>query len=275
MAGTSFVVFELRQAEPLLQLRFFRSPPFSGANTVATLAFFVLAGFLFLNTLYLQEVRGYSPLMAGVAALPATIVIIVVAPFSGLLVGRRGARLPMAVSGFFLMCGPAVLVAVQPRSSYLLLAGSYLLIGLGMGIVNPPVTNTAVSGMPLSQAGVAAAVAGTSRQVGSVLGVAVLGSVVTSQMHGQLAARLAGSGLPAAVRSRLRALNVGAGSLDGHGLPARAVRIVGQAFTASTHAGWAVAAGMGLLVAAVAVATTGARAQAAAKRVMQAAHTGH
>ena len=89
--GTAlFIAVERRQQEPLLQLRFFRSPPFSGASAIAVLAFIILAGWLFINTLYLQEVRGYSPLMAGVAALPATVVIIVVAPFTGRLVGLRG-----------------------------------------------------------------------------------------------------------------------------------------------------------------------------------------
>jgi len=262
-----FVLVEHRQREPLLQLHFFRSPPFSGATGIATLAFFILAGFLFLNTLYLQEVRGYSPLMAGVAALPATIVIVVVAPLTGRLVGRRGSRLPMTAAGTCLMCGSALLVLVEPGSSYLYLAGCYLLSGLGFGMVNPPITNTAVSGMPLSQAGVASAVAGTARQVGSVLGVAVLGSVVTSQMHGELVSRLRSSHLAPAELAKLA--TVGVGELSGHHLPAKVAALIGQAFTASTHAGWAVAAGCGLLVTVVACATTGPWSQAVARRVMQ------
>ena len=185
--GTAlFVHVERHQEEPLLQLRFFKSPPFSGASAIAVLAFVILAGWLFINTLYLQEVRGYSPLMAGVAALPATVVIIVVAPFTGRLVGRRGSRLPLCASGTLLAAGTALLVFLRPDTPYLFLAVAYLLIGLGFGAVNPPITNTAVSGMPLSQAGVASAVAGTSRQLGSVLGVAVLGSVVSSGLHRQL-----------------------------------------------------------------------------------------
>lgn len=264
----AFVAVELHQRQPLLELRFFRSPPFSGATAIATLAFVVLAGWLFLNTLYLQEVKGYTPLMAGVAALPATVVIAAVAPLSGRLVGRRGARLPLVSAGVFLTAGAAMLMAVKPGTSYIYLAGAYLLIGLGFGSVNPPITNAAVSGMPLSQSGVAAAVASTARQVGSVLGVAVLGSVVSSQMHSRLARLVAGAHLSPAVRAQLDKADVGAGGFSGTGLPARAAHLVGQTFTSATHVGWLVALVCGVLIALVAVATTGPRATRAASRVM-------
>jgi hypothetical protein len=180
--------------------------------------------------------------------------------------------MPLTVSGILMMVASGLLVVVKPGTPYLFLAGSYLLVGFGFGMVNPPITNTAVSGMPLSQAGVAAAVAGTARQVGSVLGVAVLGSVVASRMPGELASRLAGSHLPAAVLAHLRKTNVGTGSLAGPGLPARAAKIVEEAFTASTHTGWVVASAAGLLIAVLALLTTGPRSQQAAKRVMRDAH---
>jgi EmrB/QacA subfamily drug resistance transporter len=267
--GTAaFLVVEHHREQPLLELRFFRSPPFSGATAIAVLAFVILAGWLFVNTLYLQEVRHYSPLMAGVAALPATIVIVVVSPVTGRVVGRRGARVPLTISGLLLMAGTGLLALVRPQWPYLDLAGCYLLIGLGFGMVNPPITNTAVSGMPLSQSGVAAAVASTARQVGSVLGVAVMGSVVTARMHGQLARRLAGSHLAPAVQAQLRR-SVAAGGLGGSGLPARAARTLGEAFTAATHTAWELAAGCGLLVAVLAYATAGPRARRAAAQVME------
>ena len=268
--GTAaFIWIERHQAEPLLQLRFFRSPPFSGAFAIAVLAFVILAGWLFLNTLYLQEVRGYSPLMAGVAALPATIVIVAVSPFSGRLVGRRGSRLPLCAAGALLAAGTALLIFLRPETPYLLLAVSYLLIGLGFGAVNPPITNTAVSGMPLSQAGVASAVAGTARQLGSVLGVAVLGSVVTSRLHNDLSARLAGSNLPEAVRVKLATAGMSASGTGGAGLPQKAAKILGEAFTSATHAGWALAALCGVLVVVVAYFTTSPRARQEARLVMQ------
>jgi EmrB/QacA subfamily drug resistance transporter len=270
LAGlAAFLLVENHQKEPLLELRFFRSPPFSGATAIATLAFVVLAGWLFLNTLYLQEVRGYSPLMAGLAALPATIVIAGVSPLTGRVVGRRGSRLPLVASGGFLALGTGMLVFVQPRSAYLFLALAYLLIGLGFGMVNPPITNAAVSGMPLSQTGVAAAVASTARQVGSVLGVAVLGSVVTSQMHDQLVSRFAQSHLSATVQAKLLATGLASTQGGGHSLPPAALRILGQSFTSASHAGWAIAAACGVAVSLVALPTTSARARAAARRVMQ------
>ncbi|HET9060326.1 MAG TPA: MFS transporter, partial [Acidimicrobiales bacterium] len=240
-ALAAFLVVEHRQAEPLLELRFFRSPPFSGATAIATLAFVVLAGWLFLNTLYLQEVRGYSPLMAGVAALPATIVIVVVSPLTGKVVARHGARWPLTISGLLLMGGAGSLALAQPHWPYLYLAGGYLLIGLGFGMVNPPITNTAVSGMPRAQSGVAAAVASTARQVGSVLGVAVLGSVLTAELPSQLARLASRAHLPPEVRHKL--LLAGArggsqgGSLSGR-LPPAARRAAADAFTASTHPAW-------------------------------------
>ncbi len=268
LGTAAFLAVERRQQQPLLELRFFRSPPFSGATAIAVLAFVVLAGWLFLNTLYLQEVRHYSPLMAGVAALPATIVIVVVSPLTGRIVGHHGTRWPLTGAGLLLMAGAGLLALVQPSWPYLDLAGCYLLIGLGFGMVNPPITNTAVSGMPLSQSGVAAAVASTARQLGSVLGVAVLGSVVTAGMQGQLAARLKGSGLPTAVKDRLAASSLSSG-LDSRHLQPRAARIVGEAFTAATHTGWVLAAGCGLLVAVLAWFTTSPAARAVAERVMK------
>ena len=269
LGTATFLAVERHQSQPLLELRFFRSPPFSGATAIAVLAFVVLAGWLFLNTLYLQEVRHYSPLMAGAAALPATIVIVVVSPLTGRIVGHRGTRGPLTIAGLLLMAGAGLLALVQPRWPYLDLAGCYLFIGLGFGMVNPPITNTAVSGMPLSQSGVAAAVASTARQLGSVLGVAVLGSVVTAGMHGQVAARLKDSGLPAAVRDRLAASSLSSGGLDSRDLPPRAARIAGEAFTAATHTGWLLAAGCGLLVAVLAWFTASPAARAVAERVMK------
>jgi EmrB/QacA subfamily drug resistance transporter len=268
--GTAlFIHVERRQEEPLLQLRFFKSPPFSGASAIAVLAFVILAGWLFINTLYLQEVRGYSPLMAGVAALPATVVIIVVAPFTGRLVGRRGSRLPLCASGALLAAGTALLIFLRPETSYPFLAVAYLLIGLGFGAVNPPITNTAVSGMPLSQAGVASAVAGTSRQLGSVLGVAVLGSVVSSGLHSQLNVRMASAHLPQTVRVKVSRAGISTGGIEGAGLPPRAAKVLGEAFTVATHAGWALAAACGLLIVVVAFFTTSAKAQQQARLVLR------
>lgn len=184
VALTSLILYEPRRNEPLLDLRFFRSAPFSGAAVIAISAFAALGGFLFLNTLYLQDVLGYSALHAGLLTLPIAVATVVFAPLSGRIIGRRGPRLPLLVAGVCMTAGGALLTGLTIRTSLGWLLVSYVIFGIGFGMVNAPISNTAVSGMPTSQAGVAAAVASTSRQVGQSLGVAVVGSAVTSALVG-------------------------------------------------------------------------------------------
>ncbi|NJC73321.1 MFS transporter [Planosporangium thailandense] len=183
--------YEARRAEPLLDLRFFRSAPFSGATVIAVCGFGALGGFLFLNTLYLQEVRGLSALHAGLYTLPMAATVVVFAPLSGRLVGRRGPRLPLLIAGVAIVASILPFTRLSPHTPVGWLFVTYLGFGLGFGTVNAPITNTAVSGMPRSQAGVAAAVASTSRQVGQSLGVAVIGSAVSAGLHGSVSARFA------------------------------------------------------------------------------------
>lgn len=266
----AFVCAEQHHAEPLVELRFFRSPPFSGASAMGALSFFIVAGWLFLNTLYLQEVRGYSPLLAGSAALPAFAMMVVTSPLTGRLVARRGTRLPIVVAGLLMMCGAGLLALVQPVSPYWYLAASYLLIGCGYGMVNPPVTTTAMSGMPLSQGGVAGGVLGTVRQVGSTLGVAVLGSVVTSGVHSQLALRVPRAHFAPAVAAKLRSVALGSGNLGGKGLPEAARALLAESFSSATHMGWALAAGGGAAICAIAIATTAHATMSAARRSLKA-----
>lgn len=189
------LVVEPRRREPLVDLRFFRSLPFSGATVIAVAAFAALGGFLFLNTLYLQETRGLSALHAGLDTLPMAVMSMVLAPISGHIVGRRGARLPLLVAGVALAASSLMLAQITSTTSFTWLFGAYFLFGLGFGMVNAPITNTAVSGMPRAQAGVAAGIASTSRQVGQTLGVAVLGALATAGIHGAM-----GPALPAAAR---------------------------------------------------------------------------
>lgn len=181
-ALAGLLVVESRRAEPLLDPRFFRSVPFSGATLVAVAAFAALAGFLFLNALYLQEVRGYTPLHAGLLTLPMAVMAALLPPLSGRIVANRGARLPLVLGGVGIAGSGILLLGLDAHTPLPLLVAAYVVFGAGFGMVNAPITNTAVSGMPLAQAGVAAGVASTSRQVGSALGVAVLGSLVTARL---------------------------------------------------------------------------------------------
>ena len=184
VAIASLLVYETRRTEPLLDLRFFRSVPFSSAIGIALCAFSCFAAFLFLNALYLQQVRGLPAFRTGLYTLPLAVMIMVTAPLSGRMVGSRGPRPSLLIAGAAFLLSALLLTRLSEGTSLLHLAGSYILFGIALGMVNPAITNSAVSGMPRSQAGVAAACASTGRQVGASLGVAVAGAVVAaSQMR--------------------------------------------------------------------------------------------
>jgi EmrB/QacA subfamily drug resistance transporter len=183
VAATAFVGFVARERhalEPLIDLRFFRSVPFTGATLTAVAAFTALGGFLLVTNLYLQDDRGLSPLHGGLYTLPMAALAFLAAPLSGRIVGRHGARVPLVIGGLGLAGGSLMLTQLSPTTATIDLLLAYSVFGLGFGMVNPPITNTAVSGMPADRAGVAAAVASTSRLVGISLGVAIIGSIVVS-----------------------------------------------------------------------------------------------
>lgn len=174
----AFLMHESRREEPLIELGFFRSFPFSGATLMAVFSFGGFSAFLFLNTLYLQDVRGLSALRAGLMLLPMAAMTAVFAPISGRIVGSRGPRIPLLVAGTAMLIGVLPLTMLTDTATFEWLLASYLVFGLGFGFVNAPITNSAVSGMPRSQSGVAAAIASTSRQIGASLGVAVAGAMI-------------------------------------------------------------------------------------------------
>ncbi|HWO60190.1 MAG TPA: MFS transporter, partial [Umezawaea sp.] len=180
LALAGLLYYEPRREDPLLELRFFRSVPFSGATVIAVCAFASLGGFLFLNSIYLQETRGFSALHAGLLTLPMAAMTAVFAPVSGRVVGAWGARVPLVVAGVGLTVAGVLLTRIGPSTPIALLVVAYAAFGIGFGMVNAPITNTAVSGMPKEQAGVAAAIASTSRQVGAALGVALIGAFAGS-----------------------------------------------------------------------------------------------
>ena len=182
VALVALLLYEPRRRDPLVDLRFFRSIPFASAVTIAISAFAAFGGFLFLNTLYLQEVLDFSPLKAGLATVPLAVMTVVGSPLSGRLVGRRGPRLPLLVAGACLLTACAMLTGLDSETPFGWVIAAYVVFGLGFGLVNTPITNAAVSGMPRAQAGVASAIATTSRQFGQALGVAVVGAIVTSRI---------------------------------------------------------------------------------------------
>ncbi|NUR62634.1 MAG: MFS transporter [Catenulispora sp.] len=225
-AAAGFVRYELRREQPLIDPRFFGSLPFAGATLMAISGFVALSGFLFMNTLYLQDALGYSALKAGLLTLPMPLASTLVGPTSGRFVANHGPRVPLILAGILYSGSALMLTGLSPDTPVALLLVAYAVLGLGFGALNPPITNTAVSGMPRAQAGVAAAVASTSRQVGQTLGVALIGSVVVARATGP-----ARTGLPAA-----------------------------------SHTGWWILVGCGLAVLVLGMLTTGTRAAATAAR---------
>src|SRR5215472_5866892 len=229
VALAAFVAWEPRRADPLVDLRFFRSMPFSGAALTAVTGLCAFAGFLLLIRLYLQDVRGYRPLTAGLFLLPMAVVMACSAPLAGRVMARRGSRIPLLISGAGIAVGGVLLTFLTGSSPVWYILLCCLVFGIGQGWLNPPITNNAVAGMPRSQAGVASGIASTSRQVGSALGVAIMGSVLAANRHGPLAAGAAG-------------------------------------FAAALRPGWWIIAGAGVAVFALALATTGRTATASAAR---------
>jgi EmrB/QacA subfamily drug resistance transporter len=184
VALLGILVVEPRRPEPLIDLRYFRSPPFSGANLISLMMTAGLGGFLFLNTLYLQDVRGYSPLRAGLMIIPMALGQAVAANLAGRLVASRRDRLALTVGGVLLATGAFLLVGLTTSMDNVHLLVAYAIFGLGAGMVSPPVSHTAVSGLPLDQVGVAGALAASARQFGSAVGVAVTGSIVAGSGAG-------------------------------------------------------------------------------------------
>ncbi len=179
----SLILFESRQFEPLIDLRYFTSAPFAGATIMAAGAFASLGGFLFINTLYLQEDRGLSALHAGLDTLPMALMTVICAPLAGWIVGNFGTpRYPLVIGGVALAVASLWLHQLSVTTSFFHLFVGYSIFGVGFGLVNAPITNTAVSGMPRAQAGVAGGIAATSRQVGQSLGVAVVGALLSSAL---------------------------------------------------------------------------------------------
>ncbi len=187
-ATAGFVRVELRRSQPLMDLGLFRRPPFATAVLGAMAVFVALNVSLLLNTLYLQHTRGWTPLATGAATLPMALGATLCAPLAGSLVGRLGPRRPLILAGAFTAAGGLCLVDLGRDTSVALILIAYLLIGVGFGFANAPLTNTAVSGLPPSQAGVAGAITSTARQVGAAVGIAVAGGLVAGAERAGLAA---------------------------------------------------------------------------------------
>ncbi len=176
-AFAGFISVELRRAEPLMDLGLFRRPNFTGAVVGAVAVFVALNVTLLLSTLYFQQVRGWAPLNAGAIVLPLATGAALCAPLSGMLVSRIGPRIPLAIAGVFTLLGGVCMTALGNDTTYVTVLAAYVLIGIGFGFANAPITNTAISGLPADRAGVAAGTTSTARQLGSAVGIAIAGGL--------------------------------------------------------------------------------------------------
>ncbi|HVV85336.1 MAG TPA: MFS transporter [Kofleriaceae bacterium] len=179
-AVVGLVAYERRRHEPLIELRFFRSIPFASATVLAVLAFATFNGALFLSSLYLQQARGLAPTEAGACMLPIAVALVVCSPLSGRMVAAGLTRRVLVIAGTGMALAGGLLAGATVTTPLPLIVTAFCCFGVALGSINPPITNAAVSGMPRAQAGVAAGLASTSRQVGASLGVAIAGSIAVA-----------------------------------------------------------------------------------------------
>jgi EmrB/QacA subfamily drug resistance transporter len=181
VALASFVLLETRQRRPMLDLALFRSSTFTGANLVVLLLSLSMFGVLFFVPLYMQNVLGYSPVQAGAAFLPLTLLIVLIAPLAGRRSDRLGSR-GLLTFGMALVGGQLLYLSrLGVDASYWQLLPGMLLGGIGIACVMSPATAAALSGVPVDRAGVGSAVVNTARQLGGSLGIAFLGAIVAHQ----------------------------------------------------------------------------------------------
>ncbi len=208
-ALVAFVAWERRVDEPLLDVRMFRNARFSAASLTVTVLFFALFGFLFLSTQYLQFVLGYSPSAAGLRMLPYAGAMIVAAPMSSKLVARLGTKRVVTAGMLTFAAGLGIAATITTTTGYSRLAIAMLFMGAGMGLAGAPATESIMGALPSDRAGIGSAVNDTTRELGGALGVAIVGSVVSSLYSNQLelpdnvpvsAAHAARSSLGAAVQ---------------------------------------------------------------------------
>ena len=186
------ILVENRIAEPLIELHLFRRGPFASAVLVGVMAFTAFAAFLFVTTLYLQDGRGFSALHAGLLLLPLAVAVMISAPTSGRLVARFGPAPSLILAGACTAGGSAMLLGLSGSTAVWWILLAFMVFGIGAGMVNAPITTTAVAGMPAARSGVAAATATTSRQVGSSIGVALGGSLLAGAANGPAVADATG-----------------------------------------------------------------------------------
>jgi EmrB/QacA subfamily drug resistance transporter len=252
-----FFYVESHRESPMLPLRFFKIPTFAAANVVAAAVFFAMFGSVFFLSLYLQNVRGYSPVGAGLRLFAFSAVILFIAPISGRLSDRYGSRWFMTVGPLLAATGLGLLLRTQVDSSYItVLLPAFIVLAAGMAMTMTPMTAAVMGSVETRHAGVASAATNTSREIGGVFGIALLGAVVTASFKRSFLAHLVSGGFPSTTANQFVA-HAGAQSAAGRvtvasvlqNAPPGTTRAQAQTIVNSVHAGFVHAMHMGMLVA--------------------------
>jgi EmrB/QacA subfamily drug resistance transporter len=183
-AFAGFLRYERQRVDPFVDVRFFRSIPFAGATLTAVMALTGWGAFLFMMSFYLQNERHFSAMHTGLIYLPIAIGALVFSPLSGRIVGRYGSRPSLVTAGVLMATAAGMLTTLTATTPIWRVVLIFAVYGVGFAMMNAPVTNAAVSGMPLDRAGAASAVTSTSRQVGVSIGVALCGSIAGPALAG-------------------------------------------------------------------------------------------
>ncbi len=201
VAAVFFVLAERRSPDPVFDLRFLRRKPFTGSLLIVFAAYFSLFAIFFFTALYLQVVTGYSAFRTAALFLPMAVAMIAASALTGRWVARAGPRLPAMLG--CLVAGVGILatdLALRGQVDFAMLAVSLALAGLGCGVTIVPVTSVALGEIPAEHSGMAAGATTTSRELGAVVGVAVLGSLVNGHLTVDLTRRLTQLGVPSGFR---------------------------------------------------------------------------
>jgi EmrB/QacA subfamily drug resistance transporter len=186
-SGTVFVLLEIHQRAPMLDLSLFRSKTFAGANVVALLVGLAMFGVFFFMSLYMQNVLGYTPVRAGASFLPMTLLIIIVAPLAGRVSDRIGARWLIGSGMTLVSVALLIFARLQVDSSWWHLLPGMLIGGFGMAITMTPMTAAALGAVPVAKAGVGSGALNTFRQVGLAMGIAIMGAILATSQSDALA----------------------------------------------------------------------------------------
>jgi EmrB/QacA subfamily drug resistance transporter len=244
-ALAAFVWWELRIEHPLIDLRVFAVRAFSASAAAVTVIFFALFGSLFVLTQYLQLVHGYSPLAAGVRALPFAIAMGAASPVSPILAKRLGTRVIIPAGMAMMGLGLLDLSTAGVHTAYLPIAIAIAIMGAGMGLVMAPASTTIMSTVPAHQAGAGSAINDTIREVGGALGVAIVGSLAAAVYRSRLGSTLATAQAPGAVVHQATSSVAAADAIGAHVGGA-----TGSELLTAAHSAFVNAMAMGIRVAA-------------------------